>query len=103
GLAVVHVEAGGLQQLASAASKFDVDYGIAPAVRDQDGHAGPGGEVRLPPVDRGNESGEREDPRGPGPVARQPQRIAHDRAHRQPAEHSTLGGETRALPTPVVT
>ena len=59
-------------------------------------------EVRLPSLDDGYEAGEREDAGRGRPVSAQTQRVAHHRAHGEPAEHRPLRRDSGALPDLVV-
>ena len=58
--------------------------------------------VRLPAVDRGDEAAEGHHPRRRGAVRAEAERVAHDRAHAEPAEHRVLRLGAGALPGLVV-
>ncbi len=98
GLVVLDVEAAGDEQLACAASEVDVHDRVVAAVRDEDAQVRTAREVGLPPGNRRNEAGEREDPGRRRPVGSQAERVAHDRPHREPAENGPFRRRTGSLP-----
>ena len=100
GFEVGDVEPAGGQQLTGRPCELDIHHRVAAAVCDE--HARVALQVRLPAVDRGDEAAEGHDPRGRRTVRAEAERVAHDRAHREPAEDRVLGRRSGALPRLVV-
>ena len=60
------------------------------------------GQCRLPPLHGRDEAREREDARRRRSFAREPERVAHHRAHREPAEDGALRADAGVSPKLVV-
>ena len=102
GLVVVDLEPGGLEQVAGAPREADLHHGVEAAVGDEGTQVRPAAGIRPPALDGGDEAREGEDPRRRRAPAVEPERVAHDRAHREPAEHGLRGRDAGALPQVVV-
>ena len=98
GLVVLDFQAARLQQITGPAPELDADHRVAPPVGNERAHAWAALEVRPPAVDDRHEPRERENPGWGRPVGSEAQRVAHDRAHREAAEHG--GGRRDPGPLP---
>ena len=79
---------------ASVAAPLDRDHRVERAVTDRD--AGEWRlEIELESGHRGHEPGERDEPRWSGLSRAEPERVRHDRALREAAEHRPLGRDAR--------
>ena len=88
-LAVEDVRPGLLETLFRRAAPLDSDDRVVDAVADRNRRQRRR-EVDLEPFDLGEEAAERENPRRPGTTRAEPERVAHHRALREPAEHGSL-------------
>ena len=102
GLVVLDLQAPGLQQLARVPGEADVHDGVPAAVGDEGTQPRAVGQGRLPSLHGRHEAREREDARRRRSLAPEPERVAHHRAHREPAEDGALRADAGALPQVVV-
>ena len=101
GLVVRDVEPARPEQISRTPGEADIHDRIGASVRHEHARVA-SRECRLPARDDRYESREREDPCRRAPVLSEPERIAHDRAHRESAQHRARGCNARASPELVV-
>src|SRR3954452_21028542 len=89
-LPVGEIKTAGLDQVAGSVGELDPDHRIVAPVADEDAGVGAVGEARLPALEGREEAAEAEYPSRRWPLGAEARRVAHHRAHRKAAKHSSL-------------